>query len=392
MGSHTIQRLGGGWNAPRLWIALASALGVAGCPALQDDPYSKVDGDDGASGATADSLGGSPGRSAGTAGTSGMQAGASAGGTAPDGFGGLLDVGSGGQSLLGGTGGDIGSGGTPAAGGFEPSSGGSAGIPASGTGGAVAAGGSGVGGTTGSGGLTSSGGSGVGGTTGSGGLTNSGGEGGYELGGSGGQPSTGGGAGMGAGGTGGRDFPTGGSAGSAGEGECGDGIVQGEEECDAGDDTVIGCTDDCTVDCSELYSGAVAYEGEPSQLHCIYATTMGRTWDESVGRCVEDGAHLATITSDVEQAAALDALGDESEVWIGATDERDASDPLSGPYEWVTDETWGYEPSEGFADDTSSFCNSDCEHCAALQNDGEWQAATCDEGRTPLCEWEPPGW
>ena len=320
-------------------------------------------------------------------GTSGQQTAITTGGIGPEGTGGSITVGSGGQSLTGGTGDDVGSGGSLASGGSDGGgTGGSSEVSGGGTGGAPAAGGTGVGGAP------AAGGTGVGGTVGSGGLTASGGESGTAAGGTGGQPSIGGGAGETTGGTGGGDIPSGGSAGSAGEGECGDGVVQGDEECDAGSDSVAGCTDDCTVDCTDLYSGAVAYEVEPGHLHCIYSTTMGRTWDESVQRCEDDGAHLATITSDVEQAAALDALGAEDDVWIGATDGREASDSVSGPYEWTTGEAWGYEPSEGFADDTSTVCSPDCEHCAALQDDGEWQAATCDDDRVPLCEWEPPGW
>lgn len=128
--------------------------------------------------------------------------------------------------------------------------------------------------------------------------------------------------------------------GGAGSATCGDGIVDGAEQCDdengvAGD----GC-DACQVECD----GSDHFL-DLRTLHC-YRFAPAATWQASVQACEAWGGHLSAITDAAEMAFVLEHVTEQT--WIGAS-ELDVEDT----WVWVSGEPWDYtpwlmnEPNEG---------------------------------------------
>jgi hypothetical protein len=211
-------------------------------------------------------------------------------------------------------------------------------------------------------------------------------------GGTGGGVAEGGAAGSISGGTGGTGG-TGGSGGQSTTPSCGDGTVQGDEECDAGSVTSGPCTDECEVDCTLFHPDAVELVLPGEGPHCYVQRTGTRDWATADSDCqtLPEG-HLATILSDEEFDVVTGLLSMGSDVWIGATDNRSPQDQEFGPYEWVTGEPWGYLPSGGFDQQESCVAGS-CEHCIVVQVMTQtFRDRMCDESYASVCEWSPPGW
>jgi cysteine-rich repeat protein len=186
---------------------------------------------------------------------------------------------------------------------------------------------------------------------------------------------------------------------------CGDGVVNGDEECDDGnsvstdfcvecrssrcgdghvlagvedcDDGNIADGDTCNANCLACPAGAVTYDGR-----CYWVVTTAATWDAAAAACAADGGYLASIGSDAENTFVA-GLG-VGEHWIGLEET-----PGGGPrdFRWQDDNLlslgnftgWGSnEPSTG-ADD----------ECVAIDA-GAWDAQSCTLTRPYVCEREPP--
>jgi cysteine-rich repeat protein len=164
---------------------------------------------------------------------------------------------------------------------------------------------------------------------------------------------------------------------SSGMGSCGDGILQGPEECDDKNETANdGCTG-CVVDC-DMSMGEFK---EPLTLHCYRLVTLPMlAWQDAEADCVKWGGHLASITSEAENTAVTAiAPGD---VWVGATDEKQ---------EWTF--VWSNgEPMEFKAWAAGSPSNSGgVENCVELGSDNLWNDDRCDKNQPYLCERTPAG-
>ncbi len=172
---------------------------------------------------------------------------------------------------------------------------------------------------------------------------------------------------------------------------CGNGVVEGDEECDdsghAGDD---GCDANCKVVCSQFGAGTL----ESEDHHC-YRGFDEFDFETSQQDCVKRGAHLATISSEAENKIALTLVNGSK--WIGGLEDVALTMPGTGAYAWVTGEpftftNWG----QGQPDEAESHCGNGpaghCyEHCVALMGNGTWADNRCDITDGYVCEWEPAG-
>lgn len=172
---------------------------------------------------------------------------------------------------------------------------------------------------------------------------------------------------------------------------CGNGKLEGDEECDdMGQDGEDGCTADCQVDCSDFGEEAV----ESADHHCYNGYDEG-TFEAAQADCVERGAHLITISSAAENELAVSFVA--SSKFIGGFEMIDLMSNADGTYEWVTGEPWQYENwAEEQPDRDGSRCSSfngpNCyEHCAAIDGEGNWMDQRCDQEDGYICEWEPAG-
>ncbi len=113
--------------------------------------------------------------------------------------------------------------------------------------------------------------------------------------------------------------------------------------------------------------------------YCVHKVQL--TWDEAERRCVEGGAHLATIDNAAEDRALRDALaspiGFEGNVWIGLVE------PQEGRWLWATTQPVTFtawfpnEPNNAGGD----------ENCGEMYSQsGLWNDVRCDSPRGYLCE------
>jgi hypothetical protein len=184
----------------------------------------------------------------------------------------------------------------------------------------------------------------------------------------------------------------GGTGGGTGTDSCGDGTVQGNEQCDPGTGTSVACTATCQVDCSLFDAAAQPYTLASGAIHCYLLVGTSQAWVEAENSCVGLGGHLVSILSDGEFNFVADSLSISGDVWIGATDYRDSSDTETGPYQWVTGETWGYLPPGGFTPD--SCYSAPCDHCLYIGTNfgDELRDRECGTAQPYVCEWSAPGW
>lgn len=161
-----------------------------------------------------------------------------------------------------------------------------------------------------------------GGTTGDGGATAS------TGGGSEGGASTSSGGGGGVGGSGGE----GGTGGPPPEPECGNGIIEQGEQCDAGSQTTY-CSAECTVlGCDGPHDHLDEVSG-----HCYrYSDDDGviGNWQQANGFCGNWGGHLLVLNGNAERAFIASLHGTllygNEYLWVGARD-----DDGDGSYQWV---------------------------------------------------------
>jgi cysteine-rich repeat protein len=178
----------------------------------------------------------------------------------------------------------------------------------------------------------------------------------------------------------------------AGAAVCGNGRLDVGEQCDdGGHEGKDGCSSDCQVVCADFGSNVVS-----SDEHHCYAGYDEATFEEAKSDCLERGAHLVTIASEVENELVSGFVNNSK--FIGAYEDVELMSNGEGTYEWVTGEPFAYENWDGEQPDRASercspFSNkSRCyEHCALIQGDGTWADQRCDLVDGYVCEWEPAG-
>jgi hypothetical protein len=169
---------------------------------------------------------------------------------------------------------------------------------------------------------------------------------------------------------------------------CGNGVIEGEEVCDGGENAVEGCTSECQVDCSDYDDDAL----ESEDHHC-YAGYDEDNFEGARADCAERGGYLVTISSVEENELVTDLVNNSK--WIGAFEDLEPTEESEGVYEWVNGEPFEYANwEEGQPDGDSYRCNrfDFCfEHCVVLTGDGEWEDENCAIIDGYVCEWDPPG-
>ncbi|RYE82990.1 MAG: hypothetical protein EOO75_19905 [Myxococcales bacterium] len=164
---------------------------------------------------------------------------------------------------------------------------------------------------------------------------------------------------------------------------CGDGKLNGSEECDAGPGNGgnSGCTTGCKVSCV----GAEEKYGTHCYVDSYYLDDYGLvgSWDDTEAYCVTAGGHLASISSSGEQEFLFYLLGSDSTArWIGLSDKA-----VEGTFAWSSGEPVTYTKWRSGEPNNSS----NAEDCAEYRySDGNWNDNNCSVSRLFVCEFPPP--
>ncbi|MBI4701909.1 MAG: DUF4215 domain-containing protein [Deltaproteobacteria bacterium] len=185
--------------------------------------------------------------------------------------------------------------------------------------------------------------------------------------------------GAGAGGEGGLAAGGGGTGGAAPGGadagpQCGNGFIEGDEECDDGNAEAGDGCQLCQVECG----GANEIE-HPSTHHCYRLTEQSGNWGAGKTACATWGGHLMTVGSAGEQSPVKPLVGGDT--FLGASDSGH-----EGQFTWVTGEPWDYtnwaggEPNGGTK-----------ENCLEIHSNLTWNDVECSTTNHALCERPPAG-
>ena len=100
-------------------------------------------------------------------------------------------------------------------------------------------------------------------------------------------------------------------------------------------------------------------------------------WDEAKAYCEARGGHLATITSE-EEDAFVQKLAPSGGCWVGATDRE-----TEGTWKWITGETWSYT-NWGSGEPNNANSGED-----ALEFHSSYWNDNNESGKKPfICEWD----
>jgi cysteine-rich repeat protein len=152
---------------------------------------------------------------------------------------------------------------------------------------------------------------------------------------------------------------------------CGDGVVQGLEQCDdPADSSCIGCL---------ACAGPKEYLS-PASRHCYYLEGDTEvSWYQARRECVVRGGDLATIGSWAERGL-VDFLTTE-DTWVGANDIV-----TEGAYTWATGAPFRFADWASGQPDSSGD-----EDCAHVTSNGEMNDNNCANDDAFLCERIPTG-
>lgn len=152
--------------------------------------------------------------------------------------------------------------------------------------------------------------------------------------------------------------------------KCGDGTVEGLEECDGPvGSSCVGCFKCAGPD--EVF--------DPSSRHCyLLFPNDGVDWKTARGRCLKWGGDLAAVSSTAESDFLKTRFDN---VWSGATDVVTECD-----FHWTNGEPW--EPRWRNNEPNNSGNN---ESCGVFFNTGDMDDRSCDEHHDALCERAPGG-
>ncbi len=190
---------------------------------------------------------------------------------------------------------------------------------------------------------------------------------------------------------------------------CGDGVREGSEQCDDGNaiqtDGCLGCLwarcgdgnvrtgveecddgnpangDSCNAVCMTCSGGDGRFTW-PVNNHCYTRFAAVTSWDAAQDVCANARAHLATLSSDLENGAVTaGVLSGTGNHWIGSSDQA-----VEGTLAWVTN-----EPTAGYSHFQQGEPNNDGnEDCIETSNVGLWNDDKCGSTNPVLCE--DDGW
>jgi len=168
------------------------------------------------------------------------------------------------------------------------------------------------------------------------------------------------------------------SAGGSGGAFCGNGVVDGSEECDDGNGTTEdGCGPDCVTSCPPVAT-------DPSfgaAGHCYWIATAMVDWLGAGSTCNTAGYHLVTIEGPAEETLIENMImGAPGTVWTGANDQVN-----EGVFVWED----GDQPVSFFdwGADSPDPTLTNTKDCVMLTGTTiVWQDLPCNYGSRPLCE------
>jgi hypothetical protein len=122
-------------------------------------------------------------------------------------------------------------------------------------------------------------------------------------------------------------------------------------------------------------------------MYQLYNTPL--TWHESKTACEQVGAHLATITSKLENDFVYNNVAvKNANIWLGGTDEG-----TEGTWRWITGETWSYTDWSSSPyrqpDNVGGTQNYLAYYDEALVGTWDDQHPSIWRNRYFICEWEP---
>lgn len=160
---------------------------------------------------------------------------------------------------------------------------------------------------------------------------------------------------------------------------CGDGLIQGEEECDDGNLNPEDECADCVFECGKEgeFKGPAfhCYKFHGGDYNSGFAKQTCAGWRNST---------LVTVTSEAELNWLLARPTMQQNTWIGATDVNS-----SGKFQWLTGEPMSLVDfwAEGYPKDIGQDA-----HCAAFMSSiMRWQNTPCTDEKHLICEISPPG-
>lgn len=159
---------------------------------------------------------------------------------------------------------------------------------------------------------------------------------------------------------------------------CGDGVVRPLiEECDDGnDDDADGCTNLCSECTPESASGVMARAGSCYSWH-----NASGQWSAAGDACAALGRHLVVYSDSTEMNEVSAGLAVQGTVWIGLYH--------FGSWTWVTGEPFGFSNwSDGTTPEVTGMTG------AAQDGDGDWTVPSDGQASGFICESQPrpPVW
>lgn len=156
---------------------------------------------------------------------------------------------------------------------------------------------------------------------------------------------------------------------------CGDGLIEGDEQCDDGNETAGDGCEACEVRC-----GPAPEVLEVDTGHCYRfgSAAEAKTWDTARTACEAWGGELVAVTNINELSALQNRL--QMDAWVGAR-----IDPATGTFKWTNGERFEANPwTEPLAEGEGD--------CAAFASDTLVLARfPCDAALGYVCERAPAG-
>lgn len=100
------------------------------------------------------------------------------------------------------------------------------------------------------------------------------------------------------------------------------------------------------------------------------------TWGTAQSNCQTRGAHLVTITSDIERSF-VSEITPGTEFWLGGSDAG-----VEGRFTWATGEKWSYEQPINYNQESSDYL-----HSYSVSFGTGWYASSATYTTTYVCEW-----
>ncbi len=169
---------------------------------------------------------------------------------------------------------------------------------------------------------------------------------------------------------------------------CGNGVIEGTEECDDGNATPGDSCVSCKVNCSTEGSSASDHDAylRPTTNHCyLRVYDPNKSWDNAQAECLAWGGQLAGLSTLEELADLQDFIGGVTEdFWIGGNDKA-----VDGSFQWINGEQWIYTNQQAPWDKPSGPDEPNGgtnENCVEIYNNGKLNDVSCDIGNNYLCE------